>query len=315
MTQTAALDSQDKSNTWRERFSQFYLRRRQPIEAWIILTPILLYYFVFAILPVAGNLLVSFIEWNGFNEPSWVGFSNFQRFLTNQRYLAVLANTFFFAVTILLISMILGFLAALALNENVKGLGFYRTVWYVPTLTSAAIMAQIATLFIAPGSGVISTIMRSMDRPEIIWQIDINFTRAFIIVFSVWRGAGIAMLLYLAGLQSISPDLLDAARVDGASGWRLTRHITLPLLRPMTVFVLVTGLINGFQIFEPVLLITNGAPRNTTNVMMLQIYNDAFRNQNFGMAAASATIMLLILLGASVINLRLMRQGGVEEVA
>src|SRR5690606_32611322 len=99
---------------------------------------------------------------------------------------------------------------------------------------------------------------------------------------------GLSMLIYLAGLQGISLDVLDAAKVDGAAGWRMIRHITLPMLRPTTVFVVVTGLISAFQIFEPILLITNGQPRNTTNVMMLQIYNDAFKNQNFGMAAASA---------------------------
>ncbi len=298
---------------WQERFSRFYQQRRQPIEAWIILTPILLYYFFFAILPVIGNLLVSFVEWNGFNEPTWVGLSNFQRFFTSPRYLEVLGNTAFFAVTILSTSTVLGLMAALALNEKVKGLSIYRTFWYVPTLTSAAIMAQIATIFIAPGSGVLSSILQSLDQKEIIWQVDIAFTRTFIIVFSVWRGVGFAMLLYLAGLQNISPEVLDAARVDGANGWNLLRLIKLPLLRPTTVFVIVSGLINAFQIFEPVLLITNGQPRNSTNVMLLQIYNDAFRNQNFGMAAASATIMLLLLLGASILNLRLLRDTGTEE--
>jgi ABC-type sugar transport system permease subunit len=108
--------------------------------------------------------------------------------------------------------------------------------------------------------------------------------------------------------------VIDAAKVDGASGWKLVRHILLPLLRPMTVFVLVTGLINGFQIFEPILLITNGQPGNTTNVMMTQIYKDAFQNQDFGVAATQATIMLLILLGASFLNLRLMGQTSAQEV-
>ena len=292
----------------------FFTRNRQTVEAWVILTPILIYYFLFSVLPVLGNLLVSFVEWNGFGQATWVGLDNYIAFFTTPRYIEVLTNTIFFAVVILLASMVIGLLVALALNEEVKGLTLYRTMWYIPTLTSAAVMAQIATIFIAPGSGVISSVMKSLGQPELIWQIDPTFARVFIITFSVWRGVGLSMLIYLAGLQGISLDVMDAAKVDGAAGWKMIRHITLPMLRPTTVFVVVTGLINAFQIFEPILLITNGQPRNTTNVMMLQIYNDAFKNQNFGMAAASATIMLLILLWASVINMRLLRATAVEEV-
>jgi ABC-type sugar transport system permease subunit len=262
---------------------------------------------------VLANLFVSFVKWNGFNEATWVGFANFEAFFASSRYVQVLTNTLFFAITILLGSAVLGFLVALALNEQVKGLAIYRTLWYVPTLTSGAVMAQMATIFIAPGTGVLGAIMKSMGQPELIWQINVEFSRAVIIIFSIWRGVGVSMLLFLAGLQSISLDVLDAAKVDGASGWRLMRYITLPLLRPMTVFVLVTGLIGAVQIFEPVLLITNGAPRNGTSVLMTQIYDDAFQNGTFGMAATQATIMLLILLGASFLNLRLMGQTTVEE--
>ncbi|MBZ0292410.1 MAG: sugar ABC transporter permease [Anaerolineae bacterium] len=297
-----------------QRPTGLFSRHRQTLEAWIILAPILLYYFVFAVLPVLANLLVSFLQWDGMNQATWVGLDNYVRFFTNARYMEVLINTIFFSVVVLAFSMLLGFLVALALNEEVKGLALYRTMWYIPTLTSAAIMAQIATVFIAPGSGVISGVLKSLGQPELIWQIDPTFARVFIIVFSIWRGVGLSMLLYLAGLQGISSEVIDAAKVDGASGWKMIRFITLPLLRPTTVFVLVTGLINSFQIFEPVLLITNGQPRNTTNVMMLQIYNDAFKNQNFGMAAASATIMLLILLWASVLNIRLMRSTSVDDL-
>lgn len=309
----SALSQAPTADSFRERASQFYMRHRQPIEAWLILTPILIYYFVFAVFPVAANLVVSFLDWNGFSEPTWVGFGNYERFFTNARYQQVFANTIFFAVAILLISMVLGFLVALALNEKVKGLGIYRTMWYVPTLTSAAVMAQVATLFIAPRSGVLSAILRSLGQPELVWQTDPQFARTLIIVFSVWRGVGTAMLLFLAGLQGIPVEVVDAARVDGASGWRLTRHITLPLLRPMTVFVLVTGLIGAFQIFEPVLLITNGKPANSTNVMMLKIYEDAFQGYRFGLAAAMATVMLVFLLWASVLNLRLMGQSTTEQ--
>lgn len=312
MERTVAVQPAPESSS-RERLGQFYSRHRQTMEAWIILTPILVYYVIFYVAPVIANLFVSFIKWNGLKEATWVGLANFEKFIKSPLYMQVLGNTLFFALTILFISAALGFLVAMALNEKVKGLGIYRTMWYVPTLTSAAVTAQVATVFIAPGTGVVSSVMKSMGQPELIWQINTDFARIFIIIFAIWRGVGGSMLLFLAGLQGISTEVLDAAKVDGASGWRLTRYIILPLLRPMTVFVLVTGLIGGFQIFEPILLITNGQPGNTTNVMMTQIYKDAFQNQDFGMAATQATIMLLILLWASFLNLRLMGQSSGDE--
>ncbi len=295
------------------RFAQWRQKRRQSFTAWLILTPVLIYYFFFYLLPVVANLAVSFLNWDGFGQARWVGFANFTRFFTSPRYLQVLGNTALFAIVILLATTALGLLVALALNRQIKGIGLYRTLWYIPTLTSAAVMAQMATLFIAPGSGVLSAIRSSLGQPDIIWQIDVGFSRLFIILFSVWRGVGMPMLLYLAALQGIPQSLIDAAKVDGATSWHAFRYVTLPLLRPMTAFVLVTGLIGSFQIFEPILLITTGKPRNTTNVLMLQIYNDAFQNQNFGMAAAMATIMLLILVWASYLNLRMLGQTSVEE--
>lgn len=294
----------------RENLARFFNRHRRAVEAWLILTPILIYYFVFAIFPVLANLVVSFLNWSGFNEPKWAGFANYERFFTNPRYQQVLITTVFFAVMILIVNTVLGFLIALALNERVRGLGLYRTMWYIPTLTSAAVMAQIATVFIAPRTGVVSVVFKSLGLDTPIWQTNPDFARLIIIAFSVWRSVGTAMLLFLAGLQSIPLDVIDAARVDGAHGWRMLRYITLPLLRPMTVFVVVTGLIAAFQIFEPVYLITNG--KSGTNVMMLKIYDDAFQNGRFGMAAAMASVMLLILLWASFLNLRMMGQTSAE---
>ena len=130
--------------------------------------------------------------------------------------------------------------------------------------------------------------------------------RGLIITFTVWRGVGVPIVLYLAALQGIHKELYSAAKVDGASSWQTLRFITAPLLKPMTIFILVTGIINGFQIFEASLLISGGGPRNSTNVMLLQIYNDAFTNFNFGVASAGSIILAVTLLWFSITGLRLM---------
>jgi multiple sugar transport system permease protein len=212
----------------------------------------------------------------------------------------------------LIFQTVIAFFIAILLNQKVFGRGLYRALWYVPTLTSAAIMAQVAVIFISPYDGVLNGILTAIGQRPIVWTVEGNWMRAIIIAFTIWRGVGVSVVLFLAALQGIHPELYEAAMVDGGKGWALLRYITIPLLRPMILFVLVTGIIGGFQIFEVVLLISKGGPQNMTNVMLLQIYNDAFVNTNLGVASAGAMIMAFILLWFSLTGIRLMRQGQVD---
>ena len=290
------------------RWARVRYRHRHAIEAWIILTPILIYYIIFAFVPVVANVAISFTRWNGIQgSPTWAGLENYRRYLQDP-YPLILLNTAFFAIIILLVQTVLAFFIALLLNEKLVGRGAYRALWYIPTLTSAAIMAQLVTVFIAPYGGVFNNILQTLGRPPVIFTISGSWMRAVIIIFSIWRGVGGPVVLFLAALQGINPEVQEAAMVDGAGGWARIRSIILPLLRPMIVFVLVTGVIGAFQIFEAVQLISKGGPFNQTNVMLNQIYNDAFINANFGVATAGATIMGLILLVLSYIVLRSMRE-------
>lgn len=284
------------------------LRKQHTLEAWLILSPVLIYYFIFNIIPILLNLYVSFTEWNGIvGDPIWIGLKNYARYL-KPPYPLIILNTALFAITILMIQTVIAFLIALLLNQKLFGRSAYRALWYIPTLTSAAIMAQVAFIFISPYDGVFNAILISLGQDPFIWTLDSFWMRIFIIVFSVWRGVGIPVVLFLAALQGIHPELYAAARVDGANVVQLIQHITFPLLRPMILFILVTGIINSFQIFEAVFLITKGGPKNSTNVMLLQIYNDAFTNFNLGVASTGAVIMAIILLWFSLTGIRLMSQ-------
>ena len=290
------------------RWQTFRYRHRQPLEAWLILTPILLYFAIFNIAPVLLNVSLSFTRWNGISGfPQWVGMANYLQY-TRGSYPLIIFNTALFAVASLVIQTVMAFFIAVLLNQKVFGRGLYRALWYVPTLTSAAIMAQVAVIFISPFDGILNSIMTSMGFDPVIWTIQGNWMRGFIIAFTIWRGVGTAVILFLAGLQGIHPELYEAAVVDGATWRALLRYITVPLLRPMILFVLVTGIINGFQIFEAVLLISKGGPQNQTNVMLLQIYNDAFVNTNMGVASAGAVIMAIILFWFSLTGIRIMRE-------
>ncbi|MCL4860208.1 MAG: sugar ABC transporter permease [Caldilineaceae bacterium] len=293
-------------------WQRWRFRNRHALEAWVILTPVLLYYLIFNVAPVLLNLGLSFTRWNGISgSPVWIGVSNYLQYLRGF-YPTIIFNTALFAISTLLIQTTVAFFIAVLLNQKLFGRGVHRALWYVPTLTSAAIMAQVAVIFISPFDGVLNAILVSLGQKPVIWTVQGNWMRAFIIGFTIWRGIGGPVVLFLAALQGIHRELYEAAMVDGANAWQLLRRITIPLLRPMILFVLVTGIIGGFQIFEAVLLISKGGPQNMTNVMLLQIYNDAFVNTNLGVASAGAMIMALLLLWFSITGMRLMQGGRVE---
>ena len=296
----------------KDRFKRWQFRHRHAVEGWGILTPILLYYGIFFLFPVFASLALSFTKWSGLSgSPQWVGFSNYQRFLSDATYRTIITNTILFAISILLIQTGLAILIALMLNTKIKGRGAFRAAWYVPTLTSAAVMSQVMFVFISPSDGVINMVLRQLHLPSIIFYTQVDWMRIIIIAYSVWRGVGGAIVLYLAALQGIHPELYEAASVDGANGRQLFRHITLPLLTPMTIFVLITGIIGTAQIFEAVMFLSKGGPANLTNVLMLQIYQDAFANQSLGMASAGAIFLGLMLLVFSMFQLRIFSRGSV----
>ncbi len=287
--------------------------RRQTIEAWIILTPILIYFSIFFLFPVVTNFYVSFTRWNGIvGTPVWVGLKNYMQYL-RPPYSLIISNTLLFAMGILLIQTALAFFIAILLDQKVKGRGLFRALFYIPTLTSAAVTAQVAFAFISPFDGVLNSGLQMFGRPIVIWTINAMWMRTFIIVYSIWRGVGGPVVLFLAALQGIHREIYEAAMVDGASGKDMMFHITMPLLRPMIIFVLITGMIGSFQIFEAVLLMSKGGPANQTNVMLLQIYNDAFVNTNMGLASAGSMIMAILLLGFSITNMRIMNRGQVGK--
>lgn len=294
-------------------------RRRRPLSAWrarhrqallatAIMTPVMIYFIVFYAVSIGLDVWLSFTEWNGIvGSPAWVGLDQFKRYL-EPPYPLIMFNTALFAAVILTCQTVFALAIALVLNKKFFGRSVHRAAWYIPTLTSAAVMAQIATLFVSPSGGTLNRILESVGLHPVIWTTDSTWMRVFVIGFSVWRGIGFPIILFLAGLQGIDPAMLEAAEVDGASKWRSLRHITIPLLRPMTAFIVITSMITNFQIFEAIYILTNGGgPANSTNVMLVQIYNDAFVNFDLGLAAAGSVVMAVVLMAFSVVTLRMTR--------
>jgi ABC-type sugar transport system permease subunit len=291
-------------------FKLWRYRHREKIEAWTILVPALVYYTAFFAFPVLATIVLSFTRWSGMSgQPAWVGLENYRRYLFHPVYQQVILNTIGFAVAILALQMLLAVLVALLLNRKIRGRSVFRAAWYIPSLTSPVIMALIALIMISPVDGVFNMLLKQAGQPPIYFYLRVDLMWIIIILYSVWRGVGSGVILYLAALQGIHPELYEAARVDGASTLKLLRHITVPLLRPVTIFVLVTGIIGTAQIFEAVLFLSKGGPGNQTNVLMLQVYQDIFTNADFGMAGAGSVMLGLLLLAFAIVNLRAMSRG------
>ena len=246
---------------WRDRLKVYLRKHRQAVEAWIILTPILAYFTIFSIIPVFADLYVSFTRWNGvMGSPTWVGFANYRRLFT-PLYRLIIFNTLLIASVILTVRTGLGFFIALLLNTKVKGRGLFRALWYIPTLTAAAVTATVFVVFLNPFDGMLNNTLRAVGLEPIIWTMSGGWMRFFVVLFTLWRSVGTAVVLFLAALQGIHQEIYEAAMVDGASTWDQIRFVTVPLLRPMITFVLITGMVNAIQIFESVKVMTDGGPR------------------------------------------------------
>lgn len=290
------------------KLQSFWYRHRRNIEAWSVLGPVMLYMFIFTILPMLVVIYLSFTEWNGFRGwPTWIGIKNYLIFFTDRYYLQSLWQTFYIGVIGLSLGIILAFFLALLLDQPIRGQGIYRVMWYIPVVTSFAVMSQILLVVLNPIDGQLNQFLLSVGLPRVDWQLSTFWMVFWVITFGLWKSLGVNALLFLAGLQSIDISLYAAAKIDGANAFQRVFYITLPLLRPIFSFVLVIGVIGMFQIFEPILLITKGGPSGSTNVIVYQLYKDAFTNFRFGMASVGSVVVLIMSLLGAILSLKLSR--------
>lgn len=292
----------DRTRDWR-------WRHRQSVTAFVILTPIVLYLLVFTWVPILVMAGLSLTEWNIIQwPPSFVGLSNYVEIFTEPYYQKVIRTTVVFALVVLALELSIGFGIALLLNERLRGRAAFRTIWYLPVVISGAVLAQTLAVFLYPAKfGALNSILDLFGQPPVIWTRSEFWMPFWIIMFSFWRGVGTVVIFFLAGLQSIDASLYEAAQVDGANRWRLFRHITIPQLAPVTLFVFMTSLIRSLQIWEAPLVLTYGGPSNSTRTMVYSMYSDAFGNLSMGLAAAESVVLLVVLMTLSGLNLRFLR--------
>lgn len=274
-----------------------------------ILVPILFYFAVFTWIPIIVLAGFSLTEWNIVQwPPTFVGLDNFVKFFTDPYYHNVTRVTLTFGLAVMAINMVLGMGIALLLNEQIRGRGVFRTIWYLPCIISGAVMAQMLAVFLYPAkTGVFNSLIGLVGIDPVIWTRSVLWMPIWIVIFSVWRGIGYVVIFFLAGLQSIDPNLYEAARVDGANRRQLFWSITIPQIAPITLFVLITQSVGALQIWEAPLVLTFGGPDNSTRSLVYSVYSDAFGNLTVGLASAQSLILLVALIALSAVNLRVFR--------
>ena len=281
--------------------------RRQALAGYLFIAPAMLIFFVFTLLPVAYALFLSFTNYDVFTRMDWIGAANYQDVFDDELFWQALQNTLTYTVWSIPLSMAIGLGLAVLLNQKLRGLGIYRTIYYVPVVTSMVAVAMIWIQLFDPLYGVLSNALEGLGLKNIDWLGDPKLAMPSIIAVSVWKVVGWNMLIYLAGLQGIPETLKEAAAIDGASRWQSFRSITLPLLQPTTFFIFVTSLIGAFQVFDQVYVMTRGGPANATTTLVHQIYKAAFVAFDMGYASAMSFVLFAIILVVSLLSMRALR--------
>lgn len=277
---------------------------RENLRGWGIVGPIILYLVIFTFIPLVILFHYSFTQDDLFKGTVFVGFENYKRIFTDPNYYMLFLATILIAMFTIGFSLVFGMLIALGVTGRIRGKGFYRTVYYIPVVVSMAVVAQISNVWLSYNSGTFNNILTALGLEKIAWYKSTFWMYFWIIVICVWKGLGSTVILLIAGLNAIPPEVYEAADLDGANGAERFFKITLPQLRPMLVFVMITSIIGAFNIFEPVQLISQGGPDGTTKVILFQIYNEAFQNGNYGMGSAISVVVLLILMLLTMLNMK-----------
>ncbi|MET0716319.1 MAG: sugar ABC transporter permease [Mycetocola sp.] len=272
------------------------------VAALPFLAPGLAAYIVFVVGPTIEAVRLSFFEWSGFQGTPqvFVGLQNYVRIFTQDPvFWTALTNTVIWVILSLIVPVLLGLALAVALNRPLFGRNAFRSLFYIPGVLAPIAIANMWRWMYNPNFGVGATLAELFNAPwlgEIQWLGDRNIALYSIFAAFVWQIAGTNMVLFLAGLQSVVPEHVEAAKLDGANAWQVFRHVTLPALRPITVVVVVLTIISSIKVFDLIVGMTGGGPAQSTQVLALWSYTQSFGNHQYGMGNAIATVLLVITL-------------------
>lgn len=295
------------------------MRRRwsDELRGWAFAGPATVYLLLFAYLPIVYAAWLSLHRWHLLKpEHPFVGLHNYLTLLHDPFFRNAVYNTLVYVALSVPLGVVTSLIVAAVVAQPLRGAGVFRTLFFIPAVSSKVALAMVWIWILMPEVGLINTLARWLGLPD-----DTNFlarpgwAMLSLVAMSAWVGLGPRMIIFVAGIQSIPATLHEAAMLDGCGAWQRFRHVTLPLLAPTTLFVVITTTIAAFQVFTEVYMMTHGGPRRTTDVLMYHIYNEAWRKFEIGTASAMSFVLFALIVVVAAVQLRVMRSGLRPETA
>ena len=271
-------------------------------------SPAIVLFVVFTVLPFVGALGLSFTDYDVLTPPTWVGFDNFTRVFGDATFRTSMLNVLYYCLMFVPAMIVLSLALALALNRRLPGMGVFRTIFFIPVVSSPVAAATVWTWMLNGHYGPLNDLLAMVGIQGPQWLGDSDWAMVSIVLVTLWQGVGWNMLIYLAGLQNVPHYLYEAAELDGAGRWQSFVHITWPQLRTTTFFVTTLSLIGAFQLFDQAYVMTLGGPGQATLTPVLQIYQTAFNRLQMGYASAQAFCLMLVIVAVTIINMRVNRE-------
>jgi multiple sugar transport system permease protein len=279
------------------------LKRHNTAIAWTFILPNFLGFAVLTLVPVLALFYISFTSWDVFGTATWLGLDNFERLFGDASFRKALWNTVYFSVVHIPLTLVVSLGLALLLNRKLRGVAFFRTAAFFPYITSIVAIAVVWNMLFSPDYGPVNQILGwfGLENPPG-WTTSATWAMPAVIIVQTWRYMGYYMVLFLAGLQTVPPELYEAAKIDGANAVQRFRNVTLPCLRPTTFFVTVMLTINAFKVFDIILLMTEGGPGQATLVLSQYIYQKGFIEYQFGYASAISIVLFVICIAVTIVQ-------------
>ena len=304
-----------KSNVAGRRGRRLNLKQREALTGWLFVSPALIGFGIFTFGAILYSLYLSFTDYDMFGTPEWVGLENYIKAFTNDEYFyQYFGNTFYFAIVLVPVVLVISLFLAILINKKVGRLTkAYRVALFLPSITSTVAVSMVWLWIFNPDMGILNNFLTAIGfhNPPM-WLSDPEWSKPALIIMRVWQMSGYYMLLFLAGLQTIPETLYEAAEVDGASSWQRFTRITVPMLSNTTFVVVILLIIESFNMFESIFVMTEGGPLGSTSTIMYYIYEQGFMSYNMGYASALAWILFALILVFTLIQFRFRREQGGE---
>jgi multiple sugar transport system permease protein len=278
-------------------------KKNEALAAIVMLAPNLTGLLIFMVIPTITSFVISMTDWNLIGSPSWAGFANFPEAFRDDLFWTTLRNTAVYVFCKVPLNVFLSLLLAVLLNQSLYGRTLFRAVLFLPMIASSVSVALLwQPLFLS--TGLLNNFLVSLGFPPLMWIYNPKTSMMSVVIVALWKELGYYMVIFLAGLQSISKTYYEAADIDGARGIQQFTRITVPLISPTTFFVLIISIIGSFQIFDLTTVLTGGGPANSTNTLIMYVYQAGFKFFRMGYASALSSILFVIVLIITIVQNR-----------